>query len=288
MSPSLLHNRYELKEPLGQGGMATVYRAVDHNENKDVAIKLFSKTTSFNPPTHTPPLKHEHIVQIHHHSGSGESPAFMVMEYIPGIDLRRLSDALGPLPPLTVAALLHPVTDALAHCHARGVRHGDLKPANLMVVPHTGRVVLMDFGPTHPAPAKDAPLIGTPEFLSPEQLLEHPLDPALDIFALGSLTYTLLTGRSPFEAPDQVETLRRIIDVEYTPATSLIPDLPQFASDLLQRCLLATPADRASAEELHQQLNGILGGEGVAVPATHLQHWLGTLPKGLISPKTPK
>ncbi len=268
--------------------MGTVYRAVDHTESRDVAIKLFSEKTASNQPPPTPPLNHEHIVQVHHHTSPGESPAFMVMEYVPGVDLRHLSDALGPLPPLTVAALLHGVTDALAHCHARGVRHGDLKPANLMVVPHTGRVVLMDFAPAHSAPAKDTPLIGTPEFLSPEQLLEHPLDPALDIFALGSLTYTLLTGRSPFEAPDQVETLRRIIDVEYTPATSLIPDLPQFASDLLQRCLQATPADRASAEELHQRLNGILAGEGVAIPATHLQHWLGTLPKGLISPKTPK
>lgn len=278
MQPPGIDPRYHLHEQIGQGSMARVYRATDQKEERPVALKVFSPGVPISEEVATiARLHHRNVVGLFDYSGPGHSPAFIVMELVDGTDLETLLKRGGPLPPEVGVTLLGYVAEALHHCHQEGILHGDLKPANLMLEAATGRMVLMDFGIARPLGAPSdpaAPLWGTPEFLSPEQLLKGPLSPATDIFAFGSLAYTLLCGRSPFESDSPVEVLRRIIDVEYTPATHQNPALPPEVDPFLLRCLLADPAARASAEDLRAHLHGILSDRGEEASEDTIRTWL--------------
>lgn len=297
MSQSSTNRRYKTIEILGGGGMATVYLAKDRRLRREVAIKVLPKLEEDDPEAEKnraflfhrearaiAALRHEGIVQIFDYTGPEETPSYIVMEYIQGLDLESLQEKNLKPPTTVVFCMLHSLSAALSHCHDRGVIHRDLKPANIMLEPATGRVILMDFGiakaftdeaglgPTSVRTRSE--LIGTPEFLSPEQILDHPVGPSVDVFAFGSLAYTLLTGHSPFAAGSTVDIMRNIIDVLYSPATDLAPDLPGEINDLLNRALTASPQNRATIDEMHNALGELLANERIFNPRLIIKTWL--------------
>ena len=289
--------RYKTLKRLGGGGMATVFLAKDRRLRRDVAIKVLpeeeetdleaEKKRAFlfhREARAIAALRHEGIVQIFDYTGPEESPSYIVMEFIRGLDLESLQEKGLKAPTHVVLCMLHSLSAALSHCHERGVIHRDLKPANIMLEPATGRVILMDFGiaksisldgglgPTSVRTRSE--LIGTPEFLSPEQILDNPIGAGVDVFAFGSLAYTLLTGSSPFWADSTVDILRNIIDVLYAPATDLLPELPPEINDFLNRALESTPEDRATIDELHETLGKFLANQGIFNSRIPIRNWL--------------
>ncbi|MFJ3490925.1 serine/threonine-protein kinase [Leifsonia aquatica] len=209
MDPLL--DRYELRDRLGRGGMATVYRAYDRQLGRFVAIKLFPAGTAADDTrrrgeaTALARLSHPHLVTLFdaHLAGDGETtPSFLVMELVDGQDLRSRLDE-GPLPPEQVATLTADVAEALAVVHGAGMVHRDLKPANILLatssVPGRAPIVkLADFGIAHLLGADRVTtagtVIGTAGYLSPEQLRGADPGPAADVYAFGLVVLEALTG----------------------------------------------------------------------------------------------
>ncbi len=278
MPPSVLADRYELGARLGQGGMATVYKALDTRLRRNVAIKVMGGTdvdteglVFFQREARAiAALRHENVVQIHDYSGPHETPAYIVMELVEGSSAQEIL-ARTDVPEPVAVAIVNCVAAGLSHAHRHGVVHRDVKPANVMIEPG-GRVVLTDFGVAKPFADPSAlgqtvassrtTLVGTPEFMSPEQVMEEQVGPYTDVYAIGSLLYCLLTRASPFAHPDVVEVLRRVGVAEYTDIAELMPDLYPGTVELVRRCLKVEPEARPTADEVAQDCDAILAGLG--------------------------
>ena len=180
-------------------------------------------------------------------AGAHGSWAYLVMELLPGCDLRRYtrSDLLLPVP--EVVRIAAAVADALAHAHAHGVVHRDLKPANVMLDWPSRRVVLTDFGVARLDDAqrtRTGVVLGTPVYMAPELLAGTDATPASDLYALGVLVFELVTGRPPFSADGLGELLRQVAQAPAPPLTSPAGPLPPGLVALVAALLAKTPAQR--------------------------------------------
>lgn len=202
-----LGNRYRLEEVLGEGGTGTVYRAHDTLLDMPVAVKVLGSrftgdeiaiSTLKEEARIAMQLSHRHIVRLHNLQKTAKN-YFLVMEYVEGRTFRDVLKVYGKLPMDTVRQVVQVCADALSYAHRHGVVHKDLKPANLMLA-KDGVLKIIDFGVAcliH-AQEKSDTVVGTPVYMSPEQIGGETLDARTDIYALGVIAYQLLTGHTPF------------------------------------------------------------------------------------------
>jgi serine/threonine-protein kinase len=256
--------RYEILEIIGTGATGRVGRAHDPMIGRQVAIKLFSKELAkgegrqrfLQEARVVGQLSHPSIITLHD-MGIEESTQtpYLVMEFLEGQPLDRILEK-GSLPFPRACALVAEVACALAAAHRKGVIHGDVKPANVLIT-DDGRVKLMDFGmarlASHDSGA--SPLLGTPAYWCPEQILGKPQDARSDLFSLGVVLYEIVTGKRPFDAESLQAICGRVLSSTPLPASHANPSLPASFDSIIARCLAKDPSARyATAEALAGEL----------------------------------
>jgi len=263
---------YYIESRLGAGGMGEVYRARDTRLDRAVAIKMLPSevpgdTERFRrfqgEARAASSLSHPHILVVHD-VGEIDGRPFIVTELVEGRTLRQVMDE-RPIPIREAIDIGTQITSALAAAHAGGIVHRDIKPDNIMVRPD-GYLKVLDFGLAKVSPA-DRPrdetvamtgtgiVMGTPEYMSPEQAAGQPVDFRSDQFAFGVLMYELLSARRPFRRASAVMTAAAVIAETPEPLARLCPDLPPPLWWAIERCLAKRREDRyASTEELHREL----------------------------------
>ena len=257
--------KYRIVETLGRGGMGVVYKAVDETLDREVAIKVFSAeldeqdvVTRFRTEATTlAKLNHPEIATIYE-LYRWESDLLMVMEYVRGETLEKLSHRSGPLPPERAAYLAAQVLGALDYAHRSGIVHRDLKPANVMVNDQ-GHVKVMDFGIARVLGAAhttmDGFMMGTPAYMAPEQVLGQEVDPRADLYSVGVVFYRLLTGTLPFKSDTVMGMVQKQVSDQPTPARVHRADIPDWCEAVLTRALAKVPAERfQTAEEFRRAL----------------------------------
>jgi serine/threonine protein kinase len=252
---------YTLLQPIGHGGMAVVYRARQETLDRTVAVKVLSENLAASPEfmerfrreaRTAANLRHPNVITVHDFGEDERGVPFLVLEYIEGPTLADLMDA--GLDDSRVPNLLDQIAAGLDYAHARGVIHRDIKPGNVLLT-DDGRAVLADFGLAWLLEGAHLTLtggvIGTPEYMSPEQAAGEPIDHRSDVYALGVVLYEMLVGERPFVAETPIGVLLKHLQ---DPAPSILdarPDLPAAVGQVLDRCLVKDPAERfASAGEL--------------------------------------
>jgi len=267
----VLGERYEIIALLGQGGMGAVYKAHDIELERLVALKIIRPELTTNPEM-LRRFKQELILarQITHRNvvrifdlGQADGFKFITMEYLEGQDLRTVLKEKGKLPPNEVARIILQICRALEVAHGEGVVHRDLKPQNIMLDPN-GRAYVMDFGIARsaylPGMTQTGALIGTPEYMSPEQGKGEKLNERSDLFSLGVIFYELVTGQSPFYSETPLATLWKRMQEKAKPLCDVDPAIPKPLSDIVAKAMEIEPADRfAGAGEMAQQLEIWLG-----------------------------
>ncbi len=258
----MLGGRYELADPLGNGGMAVVWRARDQVLGRSVAVKLLAgrhagsvgaRRRIRDEARAAALLSHPNIAQVYDYGewdDDGTPLPYVVMELVRGVTLQQRQDA-GPLSARFAMRITAEVAAALAAAHAEGLVHRDIKPANVMVTPEGAKVV--DFGiaaaiAPSGAGESDGEVLGTPAYLAPERLIDDAVEPASDVYALGVLLYRLLSGESPWSADTTTQMLAAHIYVDPAPLAHL-PGVPDYIIDLCNRCLSKDPTRRPSARE---------------------------------------
>jgi tetratricopeptide (TPR) repeat protein len=271
---------YEILASIGAGGMGEVYKARDTELGRDIAIKVLPEHISTqtaalarleNEARLASSLSHPNIVTIHSIGWEGRR-RYIAMELIDGSTLQELIDR-GPIPMDQALNIMAQVADGLAKAHEAGIVHRDLKPKNVMLT-RDGIAKILDFGlskltlslidsqaptPTHVDPVdgltKPGTILGTIEYMSPEQASGRPVDFRSDQFSMGSLIYEILTGEKPFHRKTPVQTLSFIIEGEPRPASQINPRVPPVLEDVIRRCMMKDPRKRyASTRELAQEL----------------------------------
>lgn len=266
-------SKYEIVRPLGSGGMGVVYLAFDKVLNRDVAIKFVSADRIADPAAEqrllreaqaAAALDHPSICGVHDVHIGPDGRVCIVMQYVEG---ETLAERLrrGPLSPRQALALITDVAEGLAVAHGRHVVHRDLKPQNIMVTP-SGRPKLLDFGialmqvpqeagststNTATSVTTGRAVAGSPAYMSPEQILQRPIDGRSDLFSLGLILYECLTGRSAFLGASKMETWSAILHTDPPKVSSLAPELSEAHDELCRRLMAKDPSERfQSAEEL--------------------------------------
>ena len=243
-------------DEVASGGMAIVYRAIQDDLHRTVAIKALKPelagqeqlVTRFEREAQSlAALQHENIINVYDfHREQGA--LFIVMEYVEGTDIYDLLEHCGRLPFDVAAVIAVQVARALDYVHYRGVVHRDIKPANIMIS-RQGGVKLMDFGIARDSSYEQALTqtgtgIGTPSYMSPEQILGDRLDARSDIFSLGIVLYQMVTGRKPFVEDEERSVMNKIHQEPHAPARKLNPELPRELERIIDKCLQKHPKDR--------------------------------------------
>ena len=262
--------KYRIVGQLGRGGAGIVYKAVDETLGRDVAVKTLNPDLANTEvmsrfraeATILAKLNHPQIATIFELFRS-ENDLLMVMEFVRGEALDKLSERLGPIAPDRAAYLIDLVLSALEHAHRAGIVHRDVKPANVMVTDEGG-IKIMDFGIARVLGAEqktvDFRLMGTPAYMSPEQVMGEEVDGRSDLYSVGVLFYRLISGTLPFTADTALGMLQRQIRDTPTPVDVHRPGLPAWCDAIIQRALAKTPADRfQSAEEFRDTLGRATG-----------------------------
>jgi len=240
---------------IGSGGMATVYKAIQEPLGRTVAIKALKPSIAmdsqfarrFEREAHfMASLQHENILNVHDFLKDGRS-MYIVMEYVQGTDLYDLLDRV-PMLPVDVAAIVTlQIARALDYAHFRGIIHRDIKPANIMIA-RDGQVKLMDFGIARDENLSDLTEtgtgLGTPSYMSPEQILGDKLDFRSDIFSVGIVLYQMLTGRKPFVEDESRTVMQKIRLDRFVSPTRWNRDVPRQLERILTRCMEKMPSNR--------------------------------------------
>jgi serine/threonine-protein kinase len=263
--------RYELLDELSRGGMGVVYKARDPLIDRIVAIKTIGMGLSrteleafdkgFDREARSAGrLNHPNIVTIHD-MGRSEDGAYIAMEFLDGRSLREILDSGVVLEPARVAHLAVQIADALAYAHEHGVIHCDIKPANIMVLA-SGLVKITDFGIARlPTGSRTfaGTVVGSPRYISPEQILGRPVDARSDIFALGAVVYEMLTGVPPYSRGDHMSVMYQHVQGKARPPQEINPALPAGLSELVMKTMAVDKTKRPqSMEELRAALTKYL------------------------------
>jgi serine/threonine protein kinase len=240
---------------IGSGGMAVVYRAVQEPLGREVAIKSLKPSIAVDSgfakrfereANFMASLQHENILHVYDFL-KDRGTMHIVMEYVQGIDLYDVLEATPRLPIDVAAIIALQVARALDYAHFRGIIHRDIKPANIMISKH-GEVKLMDFGIARDDKLSDLTEtgtgLGTPSYMSPEQILGDKLDFRSDIFSLGIVLYQMVTGRKPFVEDDSRTVMQKIRLDRYTSPRKLNTEVPRALERVMARCMEKMPANR--------------------------------------------
>jgi serine/threonine protein kinase len=274
-------DKYELLERVGQGGMAIVYRGVDRQLKRVVAIKVLHKHLADYQEARdrfereaqaVAKLRHENILEIFDYSGADEAEAagssYIVTEFIDGHTLKqRITERPITYPEIGAMVVLQ-VCRALAHAHAAGILHRDVKPENIMIR-SDGVVKLMDFGISHMVDLErltvTGQLLGSPAYMAPEHVEGRPLDFRTDVFAIGIVLYQLTVGKLPFEGKNPHEVLKRIAECRFVDPRQANQRIGNRLGRIILRAMAPAPADRfAAVGEMVVALEGYLEESGIA------------------------
>ncbi|HEX9337013.1 MAG TPA: Stk1 family PASTA domain-containing Ser/Thr kinase, partial [Pseudonocardiaceae bacterium] len=283
-APRLLSNRYELGETLGYGGMSEVHRGKDVRLGRDVAIKVLRADLARDPQfqerfrreaQNAAALNHPAIVAVY---DTGETRTdygplpYIVMEYVDGRTLRDIVKGEGPLPAKRAMEIMADVCAALDFSHRHGIVHRDVKPANVMIT-KTGAVKVMDFGIARAladgqaAVTQTAAVIGTAQYLSPEQARGEAVDARSDVYAAGCVLFELLTGEPPFTGDSPVAVAYQHVREDPKPPSSLNPRVPPQLDAIVLKAMSKGPANRyQSSAEMRGDLVRVLSGQRPAAP----------------------
>ena len=262
--------KYRIVGQLGRGGAGVVYKAVDETLHRDVAVKTLNPDLANTEvmarfraeATILARLNHPQIATIYE-LFRADGDLLMVMEFVRGESLDKLSERIGAISPERAAYVIDQILSALEHAHRGGVVHRDVKPANVMVTDE-GAIKIMDFGIARVLGAEqktvDFRLMGTPAYMSPEQVLGEEVDGRSDLYSVGVLFYRLLTGALPFAADTALGMLQRQIRDTPIPLCAHRGGLPDWCEAIVQKSLAKVQADRfQSAEEFREALSRATG-----------------------------
>ncbi len=265
--PVILNNRYQLGDRLGLGGMAMVYRAQDLMLERTVAIKLlradFSKDPDFRERFRQEAkaaanLSHPNIATVHDF-GLDRGQLFIVMEHVPGTDLKSMIHQRSRFPLEEALALIIQACAGIGYAHRAGLVHCDVKPQNMLVTPDQ-RLKVVDFGIARALasiqPDEQAEVVwGSPQYFSPEQASGHPPSPASDVYSLGVVLFEMLTGQLPFIASNPEELARMHRETPPPSPRKLNPEIPPALEQVLLKVLSKEPASRyRTADQLGRVL----------------------------------
>ena len=278
---TLLGTRYEIVQMLGEGGMGAVYKAMDRELERMVALKIIKPELAVQEDILARfkqelilarRITHKNVIRIFD-LGDADGIKFITMEFIEGKDLSSLIKQKGRLTFPECAETMSQVCTALEAAHSEGVVHRDLKPQNIMV-DKNNRVTVMDFGIARSMEqggmTNTGALIGTPDYMSPEQVMGEKVDARSDLFTLGVIFYQLLIGKLPYQADTvQAAMYKRTKEIP-RPPREVDPEVPEMLSAITAKCLQLDPADRyQSASEMQQDIDSWRGGstKRIDVPA---------------------
>ena len=293
MSPNKL-GRYEILGELGKGAMGVVYLAQDPIIDRQLAIKTFRMAYSakekeveqfrerfLREARTVGKLSHPNIVTVHD-VGEEDGEHFIAMEYIKGVDLKQQMQREDEMDLDKILGIVSQIADGLAAAHEQGVVHRDVKPANILITSE-GQAKITDFGIARIEQSNltvAGQLLGTPNYMAPEQIQGREVDSRTDIFSLGVMLYELITRKKPFQGENLTQVSHRIVYDEYTPPTEYKDDLPPELLKVLERALQKTPDDRyQDAAEMSMDIRAILnplfesgvipivGGSAAGIPA---------------------
>jgi serine/threonine-protein kinase len=257
--------QYRLIERIGRGAMGAVYKALDSQSGQHVALKLMASELAGDPElierfrreaTSAADLDHPNITRVYSF-GQDHEQLYMAMELLQGADLKELVEQgrLGTIP--WRVDVMTQIASAMAFVHARQLVHRDLKPGNIHITPD-GRPKIMDFGLVRVSDSNmtaTGMIMGSPAYMSPEQLRGVKADARTDIFSLGSVFYELLCGQRAFVGKGVTQIMMNVITNTRQPLAALAPDVPAPVIGIVERCLKPTPEERyQTGGELHAAL----------------------------------
>lgn len=260
-------DQFEIREELGRGAMGVVFRAFDPAVHRDVAIKVMSPQYASSREARQrftrearslAALQHPNVVSVYT-VGMANGLPYIAMEYVSGSSLEDWVNATKPLPVAQIVRFGRQLAQGLAAAHQKGIIHRDMKPANIFIEAQTEQIKIGDFGLARGIDnlglTQAGALVGSPLYMSPEQIDGHLVDPRSDLFSLGSVFYFMCTARLPFEANTLAAVLRLIGEARPLPPRAFRPDLPEWLNALVLDLLKQKPQDRiASAEALDARL----------------------------------
>lgn len=280
LTPMTQLGRFIVEREIGRGAMGAIYLGRDPNVDRPVAIKTLALSKEFEGPDLEEArarffreaqmagrLEHPDIVAILD-SGEQDGLAFIAMEYVDGEDLSKHAQPGTLLPLRDLVPVMARVAEALSYAHTRGVTHRDVKPANIMINAQAGVVKIMDFGVARLSDSsrtRTGMVLGTPSFMSPEQLAGQRIDGRSDIYSLGVTLFQLLTGRLPFENKSMALLMRAIANEPAPDVRTLRPEIPESLANVVAIALEKRPEVRyADGRQLAQDLRAIALPEAVA------------------------
>ncbi len=281
MNGTVLGKRYELLEVVGDGGMATVYKARCRMLDRIVAVKIlkpeYSRDQSFvekfrTEATAAARLSHPNIVNIYD-VGQEDDIYYIVMEYVEGRTLKDIISEEGPLPVGKAVDIAIMICDGIHQAHQKGIIHRDIKPANILVTSN-GMVKVADFGIAQAISKKTITfgenVIGSVHYISPEQAKGEPLTPATDIYSLGCVLFEMLTGQIPFDAESPITVALKHIHDELVSPSSLNPEITPSLEAIIYRAMDKVPARRfKTAEDMRNALLHLGRGQEGYGPGRH-------------------
>src|SRR5215208_3789760 len=273
---TLVDGRYRIIRRLGSGGMADVYCAEDTQLGREVALKLLYRRIAEDEEfverfrreaSSAAGLQHPNVVQVFDRS-EWDGTYYIAMEFLEGRNLKQIVRDHGPLEPALAVDIVLQILKAARFAHRRGVVHRDIKPHNV-IVDAEGRAKVTDFGIARAGSSdmtETGSIMGTAQYLSPEQAQGHPVDARSDLYAVGVVLYELLTGRVPFDAESAVTIALKQVSEEPVPPSQYNPAISDQLEDVVMRALQKDPAFRFNdAEEFIvalEQARGIPPGTG--------------------------
>lgn len=263
---TIFAKRYEIIEELGRGGMGRLYRVLDTKIDQEVALKILRPEISRDPQTIgrfsnelrlARQVAHKNVCRMYH-LGEDEGTHFIIMEFIPGQDLQSMIKMTKQLSMETAVSIAKQISEGLAEAHRLDVIHRDLKPGNVMI-DREGNARVLDFGIARSLKSRgmteSGHMIGTPEYMSPEQAQDTGVDQRSDIYSLGIMLYEMVTGKVPFTGDTPISiTIKHIEEMPKSPKT-LAPQIPDVLNQLIMKCLAKNKEYRhKSAGELRSEL----------------------------------